>query len=249
VKIPARALALLLLPFFLNDFAIVFLKLAVIPLTSLATFYHLMPWLGEVLAQWQPASVSVATYRQPLLWLQDGTVFVLIPGYFLIWALKKQLLDWESLGLGAKPLLGDFVYSLVLALQLFLISKFIRVVLLQFFPSWELFLWFSYDFPEGFPWKLLMILYACLSAAVVEELVFRGLLIPWLQSRGCSGWLSVVIAALLFAGIHWCQGPVQLVGTLAFGLVTGICFLTTRRLWPLILAHFWVDLIAFWPTS
>jgi membrane protease YdiL (CAAX protease family) len=128
-----------------------------------------------------------------------------------------------------------------------LVSKFIRLVLLEFFPSWEIFQWFSYDFPATFPWQALVILYACLSAALVEEIIFRGLLIPWLESRGLKVWTSVFVSALLFAGIHWCQGPVQLAHTFVFGMITGMSFATSRKLWPLILAHFFVDLVAFWP--
>ena len=249
MKIPAKAIVLLVLPFFLNDLAVVFLKLAVMPTESLAYFYHKMPWIGETLVAWQPASLAISPYRLPLLWGQDLIVFVAIPAVFFFVFFKKQLLDRKSLGLGSLPSLWDCGYSLILALQLFLVAKFIRYVLLEIHPPLEIFGWFNYDFPPSFPWQILTILYACVSAAVVEELIFRGLLIPWLQSRGWNTWAAILISAFLFAGIHWCQGPVQLASTFVFGLITGITFSSSGKLWPLILAHFFINLAAFWPSS
>jgi membrane protease YdiL (CAAX protease family) len=249
VNIPTRALILLILPFFLNDFAILFLQTGALPLETLAYFYHHIPLLGHTLTAWYPNSLKLLPHQQLLLWGQDCIVFILIPSVFFFIYFRAKKISLEVLGLKKLPSWWDLGYSAVLALQLILIGLCTKMLLLQLQPSWEIFQWFSYDFPKSSPWREIIILYACLSAGVVEELIFRGLLIPWLQSRGWNVWNALLISSLLFSGIHWCQGPVQLTQTFFFGLVMAATFVWSRKLWPIISAHILVDLIAFWPQS
>ncbi|NJK91560.1 MAG: CPBP family intramembrane metalloprotease [Blastochloris sp.] len=247
MRIPPAAFGLLLLPFFLNDLAIVFLKIALLPTETLAYFYYRLPWIGQTLASLHPDSMRVLPYRQILLWSQDLLVFVVGPLLFYYTGFRRAWFTWETLGLRDRPHLWDWIYSLVLAGQLFIVGWCLRLLLLQYQPEWEAFLWFGYDFPSELPWKWLILIYASLSAGVVEELVFRGTLIPWLESRALPRWVAVVLAALVFAGIHWCQGPLQLIQTFVLGLIWGAAFSVSRKLWPLILSHIFLDLFLFWP--
>lgn len=70
-----------------------------------------------------------------------------------------------------------------------------------------------------------------LVAPLVEELFFRGLLLPaWI--RRWSTKRAIVSSALAFAILH-----TDVVGAFIFGVVTAVAFLTTRSLWMPIVMH------------
>jgi uncharacterized protein len=72
-------------------------------------------------------------------------------------------------------------------------------------------------------------------APVVEELFYRGLLLRSLDKRGIQPWLSVVLSALLFAGMHF--EALQFAGLFLFGIVLALLVHRTGRLGPAIWAH------------
>lgn len=71
-------------------------------------------------------------------------------------------------------------------------------------------------------------------APLVEELVFRGLLYGWLESRWGSG-LAFVVSSLAFAAAH--VEPAHAVLVLPLGLMFGLLRWRTRSLWPSLVAH------------
>ena len=71
-------------------------------------------------------------------------------------------------------------------------------------------------------------------APLVEELVFRGLLYGWLESRWGSG-LAFVVSSLAFAAAH--IEPAHAVLVLPLGLMFGLLRWRTRSLWPSLVAH------------
>ena len=83
----------------------------------------------------------------------------------------------------------------------------------------------------------LLIVVAVIGAPIVEELVYRGLLQGALGRtlRQWRGWLAVVLAAALFALVHFL--PVEYPGLFLIGLVVGVCALRTGRLGMGILTH------------
>lgn len=95
----------------------------------------------------------------------------------------------------------------------------------------------------------LMLAIAWTTAAIGEEILFRGYLIPRLQCLFGNGGLALSIAVItqagLFALAHSAQGPQ---GALQAGIVAltfGIAFVATKRnLWALILAHGLIDTVS-----
>ena len=83
-------------------------------------------------------------------------------------------------------------------------------------------------------WIVVLVLVVALGAPIIEELVYRGLILQALQSR-LNDWLALLISALWFALIH--LQPVQFFGLFAFALVLGICFQRTGRLGMSVYAH------------
>jgi membrane protease YdiL (CAAX protease family) len=78
-----------------------------------------------------------------------------------------------------------------------------------------------------------------------EELVMRGYLIPRLQRLlGRASW-AVLATTALFAACHVYQGAPGLLTTTILGLLYGVVFCHTRRLWPVAIAHMLADLSPF----
>lgn len=106
--------------------------------------------------------------------------------------------------------------------------------------------------PSLAPWNMLAAFYFSATAAVVEEIVFRGL--PWLYfssfltPRQCGFWY-LLVTPILFAACHSEQGPHGVIATWVFGWVMAVLYGYLKNLWPLILAHFAIDMAAFWPSA
>lgn len=83
--------------------------------------------------------------------------------------------------------------------------------------------------------------------ALSEELVFRKLAVGWLERFGRPVWQIVLIAALLFSLMHWGSGVGRLAYTFVGGAIYTVAFLKLRRLWPLVVAHWIEDFVAFGP--
>jgi uncharacterized protein len=90
-----------------------------------------------------------------------------------------------------------------------------------------------------------------LTAAFIEELLFRGFLLNRLMALMGKPtrikWLVAIFAsAAIFGFPHFFQGAAGIIKTGAIGLVFGIAFLSVKKnLWPLIFAHGLIDTIDF----
>jgi len=87
------------------------------------------------------------------------------------------------------------------------------------------------------------------AVALSEELVFRKLARQWLESTGRSTLQIIVISAALFSLMHWGSGPGRLIYTFVGGLFYMAVYLKIGKLWPLIVAHFIEDFLAFSPVE
>ncbi|MBI4606313.1 MAG: CPBP family intramembrane metalloprotease [Planctomycetes bacterium] len=76
-----------------------------------------------------------------------------------------------------------------------------------------------------------------LLSAFTQEAYMRGYLIPRLgELLGTLG-RGIIASSVLFAAYHADQGAGGLAGSFLFGLLYGVIFAATRRLWPLVAAH------------
>jgi len=92
----------------------------------------------------------------------------------------------------------------------------------------------------------LLILAAWVSAALVEEMLYRGYLLNRatdLFGRSVPGWmLSVVLVSIVFAFAHHSQGPSGVIDNAIAGLLFAGLYLASRRnLWLPIMVHGVVD--------
>ena len=115
---------------------------------------------------------------------------------------------------------------------------------IELFPTGE-----SFDYDSVVPasgiFYFAVVVYFGLSAGLVEEFLFRGLLY-----RAFSGFrhpvlLFMVVSPLLFGLVHWEDGLANLASTYIFGVFMAIAYLGFRNLWPLVIGHIFTDLVWF----
>jgi len=83
-------------------------------------------------------------------------------------------------------------------------------------------------------WLVLLIITLAVGAPLVEELVYRGLLMGAARRR-VNDVIALIAVAAFFALIHF--RPVEYPGLFVFGLILGACVLATDRIGMGIVAH------------
>lgn len=78
---------------------------------------------------------------------------------------------------------------------------------------------------------------------IYEELIYLGVVAASLRRQTIPLALSGSLVARVV--VHLYQGPLGIIGTVPMGLVFGAYYLKTRRLWPLVIAHGLLDILAF----
>jgi sodium transport system permease protein len=190
-------------------------------------------------------------YHAPLA----GAVWITVGGILTIYVLQLALGPIVG-GLGAAAIgYGVLTVELVLASRAAGFSlglarphiRFVMAAILIGAACWYLDLHLvSWVVPPGsqHPEKLQSIvesspLAAALAAiamlpAVCEELLFRGVLLRGLASRGPV--LAVVVSALVFSAYH--LQPPQMLATFPLGLALGVLAVRSRSIVPGMIAHF-----------
>lgn len=89
--------------------------------------------------------------------------------------------------------------------------------------------------------------FTVLTAAITEEVAFRGYLIPRLQILFKNNYMPVIVSSLLFGLAHFGFGNIaQMINTAFIGLVFAIYFSKYRNLKVLIVVHFVIDIVAIY---
>ena len=94
-------------------------------------------------------------------------------------------------------------------------------------------------------WAVPVLVLSAVQNAILEEVIVVGYLVTRLRELGWR-WLAVVgTSALLRGSYHLYQGFGAFVGNAVMGVVFTLCYLRTRRVVPLIIAHTLLDVVAF----
>jgi membrane protease YdiL (CAAX protease family) len=89
-----------------------------------------------------------------------------------------------------------------------------------------------------------LILLTCLTAGMVEELVFRGYILPRLQLLFNKTYVSVIISSVIFGLIHFGYGTtINVIGPFIIGLVFAIHYYKYRNIKILMICHFLWDFL------
>ncbi len=90
-----------------------------------------------------------------------------------------------------------------------------------------------------------MLLLFAVQNALVEEVLMVGYLFTRWRQAGWPVLVVVGVSALIRGTYHLYQGFGGFVGNIVMGLVFGWAYTRTRRVWPLVVAHFLLDAVAF----
>jgi len=176
-------------------------------------------------------------------WLVDFFVYP-VPMGVLVWVyLKKAWINIGNYHLRGGVFLEDLVWAIWPALVLLMICNFaIRHLLCgNLLPEiWS----YGWSLPKQQPVRLLVAVYAAASAGFFEELVFRGYVTGKLR-RIYSRRVGALLSALLFAAIHWCQGPPGLLTSFVFALLIQAFYDIYGNMRSTILVHVLYDLWVF----
>ena len=97
--------------------------------------------------------------------------------------------------------------------------------------------------------RAIVAVYFAVSGGLFGEIMYRGL--PWLYfsllaPQRTSVAAFALISSLLFGFAHWENGLHEVFATFVLGFVACVLYAKIRCLWPFVIAHIWLDLVAFW---
>jgi membrane protease YdiL (CAAX protease family) len=98
--------------------------------------------------------------------------------------------------------------------------------------------------PLGHWWTVPVLVLGAAQIALLEETIVAAYLLHRLDQLGWSRGRALAASALLRGAYHLYQGWGGFLGNLALGLAFGYLYQRTRRAWPLVVAHFTVDVLA-----
>jgi len=186
------------------------------------------------------ANIYVTDWR---LWLFIDYVFVkLFPVLGAVWLIRRKVVSTTDLGL-KWPGLARFVIGFAtMSLLGILMNENLHGLFIQIFGSAHL---GAMPQIKTHAWEQFDLTFGLFMVGVTEELVFRGILY-----RVLSGWTGnrgviVAVSALIFGLIHWSNGIHSVLNAALIGAVFMAFYLRARSLPALMLAHFFVDFVAF----
>ena len=94
-------------------------------------------------------------------------------------------------------------------------------------------------------YRIPVLVVSALQNATSEEIIVMGYLLTRLAQLGWTRERSVLAAAVLRGSYHLYQGFGGFVGNAVMGLIFGWWFTRTRRVLPLLFAHFLLDAVSF----
>ena len=94
-------------------------------------------------------------------------------------------------------------------------------------------------------WRIPVLVASAVANAWAEELLVVGYLLTRLRQLRLRPAAALPISAVLRGAYHLYQGFGGFLGNLAMGLVFGLVWQRTNRLWPLVIAHATIDIVAF----
>ncbi|MGZ0710450.1 CPBP family intramembrane glutamic endopeptidase (plasmid) [Coraliomargarita sp. W4R53] len=94
-------------------------------------------------------------------------------------------------------------------------------------------------------WTIPLLVLAALRAGLTEEVIFIAYLFDRLRRLGWGWWTIIFTTAALRAAYHAYQGIGPIIGNFVMGVVFGWCYKRWGRVMPLVLAHAFIDIVAF----
>ena len=192
---------------------------------------------------------SVIAHNALFYWGFEMLTWIVIPSIILLLVIRTEGLGFSDFGYH-----GAIRGRRNIGLLIFVCAVFSPLCYGVDFYSYEYFSalfpgqgFFQYKsiVPESGILYFAVTIYLGLSAGLVEEFLFRGLLYRAFSGFRHSLALFLVILPILFSLVHWENGLAKLASTYIVGIFMAIAYLGLRNLWPLVAGHIFTDLIWF----
>jgi membrane protease YdiL (CAAX protease family) len=192
---------------------------------------------------------SLYTLEPIWFWIADFIHFVLLPFSCLMalahyGGVRHDRYGFRAIGIGPMVLLTLFS-AFFLGVPYYLVTRIFAPILDVSTPD------FSYKsvIPQLPLMHEFVAIYFAATAAFAEEIVYRGIPFYYVTLKkddGLTVWHYVLCSSLLFGLMHWENGVHEVIGTFVFGAIACIIYSQMENIWPLIGAHFIINIIAFW---
>ena len=190
-------------------------------------------------------------YSPALFWLYDIFQFVLLPLILLVALSKYFKLKPSNYGIIIPKTTDNYTSFILVIVYCTLLLQLFSFVSYEatkaFYPA------ISYKnyhsvIPSGI-FEIPAILYMSASAAIVEEIIYRGLPLIILKNIINERKLELIYifsTASIFALVHWENNLADIVSSFVYGVIAATLYLQYKNLIPIIFAHFTIDLVIFW---
>ena len=88
--------------------------------------------------------------------------------------------------------------------------------------------------------------FGLILVAIVEEILSRKLIRKWMEQRGFSPFLVILLSSLFFSVAHVFHGTTTLLTSFIFGVMMMVLYQRTNRIAYCMVAHYFVNLVIFW---
>jgi membrane protease YdiL (CAAX protease family) len=215
------------------DFWLIFVALGV-----------LIPWRGRERLKHLLARPAVGTKEKLVLYGATIAFQWLLCG-LAAWRAVARGLTAAELGLGRRIDFELVLFSLVgaallCAFQWFNLRRMSRILV----PATELMRKLAERLLPSKPVEFGPYCALAVTAGVCEEFLYRGFAMAALTRVGMPAWSVVLMSSVLFGLAHAYQGKGGIIGTGLLGLVFGTMRLAVGSLFPVVLWHAGVDVVA-----
>lgn len=210
-------------------------RLPILEAGFVAIVVVLLPILAVVQTQLIPGLVieRKSAYLNSMVTITLLGLSALALGYFRF--------GWEGMGLGPIPFVELVLWSVGLtAAGMALMFAFLGARLAL---GWAETPFLDLMIPKT-PQERGLFVGVSLTAGFGEELVYRGYLLPLSWALLPGVWLPAIAGALLFGAVHAYQGWFGVIRTSLIALVLSLSMILIGTLWPAIIAHVLIDLLA-----
>ncbi|MXV37795.1 CPBP family intramembrane metalloprotease [Flavobacteriaceae bacterium Ap0902] len=207
-------------------------------------FFLIVLFLGQLVA----GVVSAPTYYIPAL-----SILLLPLSFFLgFGSVAFVLLKIKGMGLAD---IRDFLHLKlnplqgVLAVLLYGVSLPLAEYLSMVVPVdgtpflEDLYEFFTESMKIIFEQKIAAFIMVCLLAPLLEEFIFRGIILRGLLHSNVNPWVAIILTGFLFGAAH--MNPWQFMGAGFLGIIFGFVYWRTQSLWLVIFLHFLNNSIAY----
>jgi len=99
----------------------------------------------------------------------------------------------------------------------------------------------DFSFPTQSKYLILFLLYVCLIGPILEEILFRGIILKSMQKYG--NLTAIIVSSILFSMFH--LNLVKFVNPVLMGIVLGFIAIKSKSIVPSIIAHIFNNTITF----